>query len=186
MKTPIAFLLCACLILIPFRSSAPESPPPNGKPPLVLACVVLVVGAVVVWGLWKICQNIPPPNPPPPPPPPPPIRPGTNTNHVAHSSIQLPRLIMPETQLYKMADWQMLVVSFQTSEDNIHWSARLFVTNWFSPTNIVCVAADASGPVATNWLDGPWPTGEAICDFGNLEALLPQGDRKFYRMVQRE
>lgn len=185
MKIPVTFILCASLALAPFTASPSDSnPPPDNKQPMFLACVVLIVGAVVVYGLLKICQKIPTPPAPPPPPPPPPRPPGTNTNHIGKSAWVMPRLQIPDQQVDSMSQWTMLVARFESSEDLLHWSPCLYVTNWVSFSNVVCVAVDASGPVATNWLDGPWPTGEVICDFGNLAALIPAGERRFYRLVE--
>ncbi len=185
MKTPITFLLCLSLLALPFEASAPEqSPPPDNNPPSVLvACVVIVVGAVIVYGLWKLCKKIPGPPPKDGPPPPPA---GTNTNsHAGKASWVMPRLIMPDTDLAPVSDWQVVVGSFQSSSNCSEWATHLFVTNWISDAMIVCVASDLNGPLATNWFYGPFTNNQqVISDFGNLQALLPQDDRKFYRMVE--
>jgi hypothetical protein len=148
---------------------------------VAMACVVLVIGAVIVYGLWKICKKIPGPPATDPPPPPPGTNapPKTNTNRVAHLTLK-----MPDKDLHVDGQWQMNVSAFESSEDMVHWSRALYFTNWFGASNIVSVAADDYGPVATNWMPAPWTNGEVICDFGNLQALLPDGDRKLYRMVE--
>lgn len=188
MKTPVTLLLVLSLIAAPYRISAVDrTNPDNGKDSVVVACVVLVIGAVVVYGLWKLCKKIPgpPATPPPPPTNAPPA--GTNTNRngtVGKASWVLPRIHLPDTDLHDWPDWQIAVAAFEHSDDCLHWTRCLYVTNWFSGSNIICLAADTNGPVATNWLTVSGPNAEVICDFGNLTALLPEPDKRFYRMVE--
>lgn len=186
MKTLMSYLLCLSLIAIPFHAPAQKEPPPNEKDMLLLACVVVVIGAVVTYGLLQMCKKIPGPPPKTSPPPP-----GTNTNHVAHipgkASWVLPRLQMPSQDIAPISEWQVAIGAFQTSADLTNWVTRVWFTNWLSDTAMVTVAADANGPITTNWVYLPtaWTNDQKIiCDFGNLEALLPDSDRKFYRMVE--
>ena len=73
MRKSIAFLIALALIFLPIQNSICETPPP--PPPqnsTIVACVVAVmvvaVGAVMVVGIKKLCDRLPPLPPPEPPP----------------------------------------------------------------------------------------------------------------------
>jgi hypothetical protein len=86
MKYSITILLCACFVMLPIKSRAEtmtncpllsvesEQIKPQGAP-IIMGCIVLVVGLYAAWKLSKLCDallpTVPPttPNQPPPPPP---------------------------------------------------------------------------------------------------------------------
>lgn len=67
MKTILTSVLCAGILLLPVRASAPEDSPPPApiSTKIVGACalaiVVIVVGTIVIIGVKKMCDKIPDP-----------------------------------------------------------------------------------------------------------------------------
>ena len=65
MKTLTSILLVACLSVLPFDAKAQsEPPPPTGESKivgaLVLGVLVIAVGTVILTGLKKMCNKLPP------------------------------------------------------------------------------------------------------------------------------
>jgi len=101
MNTLIKYIV-TLLLVISFATpciAQPKDPPPPPPPQpklLFLACAVLAVGAVIVWGLLKICKKLP--SLPPPnnggtnsPPSPPPSRPPVTNPPPHHLWLQAPQ-----------------------------------------------------------------------------------------------
>jgi len=74
MKRTVSVLLATSFL----ASASPlpdDPPPPPDDATAVEACLVIVIGGVVAWGLWKVCKNIPDPTDIPHPQAPPPTNP---------------------------------------------------------------------------------------------------------------
>ncbi len=93
-----------------------EPPPPPPQPKLLfLACAVLAVGAVIVWGLLKICKklpSLPPPNngggtnsPPTPPPSRPPVTNPPPHHRWSVEPLNIPGLELQDVQRYDIAQY---------------------------------------------------------------------------------
>lgn len=54
----VAIVLAVSLLMVPTVKAA-EPPPEKNDEMLTEACCVMAVGAVVCWGIWKLCQRIP-------------------------------------------------------------------------------------------------------------------------------
>ena len=185
MKTKVTTaLLIVALALMPINGRADDVPPPeNGT--VAWACVTLIVGGIMVYGLYRMCKKLPPMNPPEPPeepPAPPPPNNRTNTNSFRTNLTM--RLNMPERALTQTADWQMVTLAFQSSTNMQTWRNDYFVTNWLSQSQLIYVCADGDGiPLLTNSQSISWSNEMVIAD---LSAVIPppREPAKAFRMVE--
>lgn len=152
----------------------------------IFGCVIIVIAAVVVISLVKVCKKLPLANPPPPTEPPPPAPPTNAPPPVVTNRLARAELHMSEVALQIFSSptqWQVFVLSIQSTRDlaNPHWVTEHWVTNWVSDSMAVSLITDGVGrPMQTNWAENNWLT-PITNDFGGITAKSMDA-RKFYRM----
>lgn len=180
----ISVIIIAALLLAPVSVARADDPPPNDPhTALGVGCVVVIVGGVIIWGLWKICKMIPP-LPPPPKNPPPPN--GTNQmiGSVSGPSSGAPALLLPDRAIYQTADWQMSVIKFQSSTNLSDWVEEYAVTNWFSGNQLVSLCASNGIPVQTNFIAVAFTNDAVFSDFSSVMPTKETAPFKLWRAVQ--
>lgn len=153
-KNLLKALLSIVLVAAVLGASSPRvdaRPDDDGGGGVVAVCAcVLVVGGVVCYGLWKLCQRIPSPNAQIPPPPPPTNYPpviltnrptmGTNVHRIRMANLNAEAGITAQNiAAYHMPDvvgggefhtiWRAEV---QESMDLQEWTPSLSMTGWVS------------------------------------------------------
>lgn len=200
MKPIVTAVLILCIFSIrPVKAWIPVNAddPGTGKKSTTVVCAVVAlgVGAVVIWGLWKMCSKIPVPPPvdPPPPPPtnPPPIFNPTNApptnpppkkpwwklglldNSASFdiSSYGLQDSFNPNVNYHTMVTF-----TIQSSTNLAVWSEEVSATGWVSDNGIF-FAYYRAGSNALNTYTTPGHT--------NYAPIPIVGDepRKFFRMM---
>lgn len=184
-------------------TNSPPPPPPD-KDLLAVACAVLAIGAVVIWGLWKICKKIPPLNPPnsgtnaPPVNPPP-----TNSIHtnppapprktaLTTSDTFMFQLDLENVQRYSIAQYQFpdtVSGGYYTAKSK--WSV-LVSTNltgdWYTTLTVSMFDNDYSGGQlwavyrdGTNLYNAYFMPG---ADFNlPIDFALPGQPKEFFRLI---
>lgn len=182
-KAKITAILIASLILIPLGASSPAQESDIGahkENTVVVGCVVIVVGAIIIYGIWKICKMIPPvqgTNSPP-----------SGSSQSAHNFgpvLASPfRLNMPPLGIPSGGGYQTAVIAFQSTTNSIDWHDEYTVTNWLSDNQLVSVCASNGVPVLTNFVAVSW-TNETV--FSDLNSVLPTQTKeplKLWRAVK--
>jgi hypothetical protein len=102
MKTFVTIVLALVFLTFTPQPIVRAQPQPKN---VLLACGMLIVGGVIIWGLWKSCKKIPSPTPPPsdnPPKPPPTNAPPSHSKSTAMTSqpdsASLSQLDLPTVQ----------------------------------------------------------------------------------------
>lgn len=159
-------LVIALLIPLfsPSSTSAQQQPPPKIAA-LVCGVVVLGVGAVVVWNLYRLCKKLPPPDSNPDATNAPPkiarfaISPATD---------QIPPISLDDSAVqYQDITAQNFTDSVSglpftarldcvlwTSADTKNWSVQYRITGWSSTAGVLFLFSDpVCNPVLTNYCD---------------------------------
>mgnify|MGYP007011072310 CR=1 FL=1 len=189
MRKSIAFLIALALIFLPIQNSICETPPP--PPPrnsTIVACVVAVmvvaVGAVMVVGIKKLCDRLPPLPPPEPPEPPDP------TNNVPTN---LPPMI--RTNLPPRYSLSCLVVPtpsrgpviFQSSSDFREWQDTWRVEMTVRMSSVEAKIYDSQGQEVMSQTV-PLAYGEdgqyyVLLDFTSLPRSQSPPSQQFWRLL---
>lgn len=166
MKRATTVALVAALIGLLFippvtRAQEPANPPQPKIVSYICGIVVIGVGAVVVWNLWKFCKKVLPPTEPGgatnAPPAVSQIAPSTHINSaivlddaaVQYQDITAQNLIDPVS---KLPFTVRLDCALWTSTDAQNWSVQYRISGWGSDTGILFLFSDAAGnPVLTNY-----------------------------------
>jgi hypothetical protein len=190
MKKATTLLLILSILTLPLQSQTIPEPPPQKDNVLVFGCLVLVVGAVAIYGMVSLCKKIPAVDPPPQPPVAPPVLVPpqyVNTNFFNTNTISAHRmeaLRMPEKALMQTANFQMVTLQMQWSANMRDWDSMYFVTNWLSDDLHIAVCSDASGHAVRTNFTKVYGTNEAVLvDMSDLTPPAVEA-RKFYRMVE--
>ncbi len=179
----LGLMLCGALAAAPIRVQADE-PPNDGGDNAVFACVTVIIGGAIVWGLWKLCQKIPTPKPPETNCPPPWV-PGTNTNTITNRHHRFPAIRMQNSGIEPVNAWQTMSLAFQSSTDGgATWQEKYSVTNWLCDNAMISVCYSNGVSLQTNAVGMGWTNGEAISDFTEVMPSRFDGDSCLWRAVQ--
>jgi hypothetical protein len=181
-KAKTTALLIAALLFLPLGTSRGDesSTGVHKENTVVVGCVVLVVGGIIIYSIWKLCKMIPPvqggTNAPPA---------GQNQQHNFGPVLASPmRLNMPAGTIPAGSGWQTSVISFQSTTNSIYWKDEYTVTNWLSDNQLVSLCVSNGVPLLTNFVALSW-TNETV--FSDLSSVLPDQTKdrlKLWRAVQ--
>jgi len=166
MKRSITVLLLVALCgLTPTRTRADGDGSPQPQNAMIAGCLVLAVGGVIVWQLYKLCKHLTPP-PGDEQPPATNAPPAVTQAHIA----QLARpagLVTLDDSAARCFDVSAqgfydpisgfpitarLDAVLQVSTNAVNWTVQYRVTGWYSPAGTIFLFADAAGnPVQTNY-----------------------------------
>lgn len=174
----IGVVVAASILGMPLKAS---EPPERKENTVIMGCAVLVVGAIIIWGVWKICKKLPvPPRKGSAPP---------STNDVASAAGPInslaPPLLMPEATITGSDDWDTAPMTFQSSTNGIDWRDEYTVTNWFSPNLAIAVIYSNGIPLMTNAAPIHYTNENIVLNFSSV---LPSSDMspvKLWRSVQQ-
>jgi hypothetical protein len=169
--------------------SSQEKPPPDNKDaiaPVIAGCAIIVVGAIIIWGVWKLCKKMPSPpakgkgNPPSTNEPP------QDTFIVGNFSTNGPGLFMPDG--YDLAaenEWQGAVMLFQSSTNLRDWRDEYSVSNWVNNSQWVSIMYSNGLPLKTNWGEMGWTNETIFSDFSKVMPRREDAPLKFWRVVEQ-
>jgi hypothetical protein len=181
-KAIVALILCGALALAPAQAGEQPPPPPEKDSAVLAGCAILIVGAIIVYGLWKLCKKLPslPPttrNPPVTNPPP-------NPNFVFGMDTNGPALVMPDWKITQLNDWDTAVMTFQSSTNGADWKDEYTVTNWFNNAQFVSIIYSNGLPLMTNFGPCYWTNGTMVSDFGPVMPAKETMALRLWRGVQ--
>lgn len=179
-KTIVTIALIAAITGAPIRQRAQEPPP--GEDAVAIACGVLIVGGIIVWGIWKICKMLPPPNPPPKTNAPPA---GGRTNQAPRISSVMPALLLPDFSAYNAPGWQTAAFGFQSSADGANWDEDYAITNWLCENLLISVCSSNGVALLTNVIPMSWTNEQVVCDFSSVMVSAMTDKSRFWRSVQK-
>jgi hypothetical protein len=185
-RLAVTLLLVSLMLIVP--GHAQQTQPPAKHNVIIMGCLVLAIGAVFVYGVYKLCEKLPPMDPPGDQPPPPvvivtnyfPV----NTNLLTIIQHGSTTLQMPSRDLHQSPKWQVVTLALESSPDLTHWSPSFYVTNWICPTQHIYVVSDSKAvPVRTNWNPIKASTNDQFA-YVDASGLLPVPDGPMvnYRM----
>lgn len=176
MKKLTTIALIAALVSTPVN--APKAEPK--KDAVLIGCAVIIVGGIIIYGLYKICKMLPPTPPRNPP--------ATNQTHQGASLIKIdgplsnaPALLLPDEAVANMDQWQSFAMAFQSSTNLSDWRDEYSVTNWANSSQAVSILYSNSLPLATNFAPVYWTNDAVILDFSGA---MTQSKDRFWRAVQ--
>lgn len=170
MKRLVIAGLAIALVMAPIEESRSDETPQPKSALLICGLVVLGVGAVVIWQLYKVCKRLPPVDGSE-------IPPATNAPP-AYTQAQIAAAVAsPTAGLATLSDDGARVLDIsslgyvdgntgtyfigrldcqiQTSDNAISWVCAYRVSAWFGPAGSLYLFSDAAGnPVSTNYCRG--------------------------------
>lgn len=168
MKRLVSLLLVVAFLLLPVNRSRSDDTQPKSAL-IICGLVVLGVGAVVIWEIYKLCKRLPPvdgtENPP-----------ATNAPPT-YTQAQIAALAGPPPAVKTLTDdgARLLDISslgyadgntgtyfigrldcqIQVSDNAVSWVCAYRVAAWFGPAGTLYLFSDAAGnPVSTNYCRG--------------------------------
>lgn len=183
----VSMVLIFCLACAPCRSDAQsKDDQKDSVGPVIAGCAIIIVGCIVIWGVWRMCKKMPPPPPKPGSRPPTTNEPPQDTFIYGQFQTNGPGLIMPgEYPLSPMDDWDYAVMGFQSSTNGQDWNEEYVVTNWFNNEQYVSIMYQNGSPLKTNWAMMNW-TNEIpiVIDFSRVMPRREDAPFKLWRAVQ--
>lgn len=174
-------LLIFSLIALPTNRA--QADPQKNMAMAIVGCVVIVVGGIVVYHLYKMCKRLLPNPPPPPSTNAPPA--GTSQPQPNPSLLQCPaRLNGPDVEIAAVPQWQMSIVRFQSSINSLNWRDEYTVTNWLSDNQLVSVCASNGVPLMTNFVALDWTNETVVSDFSAVMPAVVKDAVKLWRSVE--
>jgi hypothetical protein len=187
MKTWIVTIaLCIGIVLMP-SDAKPQEKPPNP----IFGCVVVIIGGIIIYGIYKLCKKIPDPKPPaeddPPAPPPtnaPPVfnpPPTVNqfTPQVFQALREIPSYSVSILDSYSggtfTSKWAFTI---QASTDLQSWHEAMRVTVWESDSGGAFYACSRNGTNQNFYFTHQTGTNSLPVDFSDGKA-----EKEFFRIV---
>jgi hypothetical protein len=156
----------------------------EGVGPVIAGCAILVVGAIIIWGVWKLCKKIPGP-PPKGKAPSSTNEPPQDTYMVGFSSTT-PPLVMPDGYgITAYNDWDENHLKFQSSTNGVDWKDEYEAVLWVNNSQWVNVMYDGNGlPLKTNWGFMGWTNETIVSDFSRVLPRRDDAPLKLWRALQ--
>lgn len=185
----VSLLLVVALLLAPTKGGCDDAKSPAQKDAVgavIAGCGVLAVGAVIIWGLWKICKKMPGPTTPPKNPPTtnPPPDPDSLKRSFAAASTNGPVLVMPDLAITEQNTWDIAVIQYQSTTNATDWVPEYTATNWFNNSQFVSILYSNGLPLMTNYGAAYWTNDVMVSDFSAVMPSAEQAPLRLWRGVQ--